>query len=96
MTVAERQTVEDFCLRQFNRVILDALLGDDLFDRIRKDGLSARDLDYLLYLAEEEERELAGYYDRRTGRPSHPKIDRLAANARAARTALRAAQRSSG
>ena len=96
MTVAERQTVEDFCLRQFNRVILDALLGDDLFDRIREDRLSVRDKDYLLYLAEEEERELADYYDRQTGRPFHPKIDRLTANARATGTALRAAQRLTG
>lgn len=96
MTVAERQVIEDFCLRQFNRVILDVLLGDDLFDKIREDRLSARDTDYLLYLAEQEERELAAYYDPRTGRPFHPKIDRLAANARAARAALRVAQRSTG
>ncbi len=96
MTQADRQVVEDFCLRQFNRVVLDALLGDDLFERIREDRLSARDRDYLLYLAEQEAQELAGYYDRATGRPVHPKIERLAANNRAATTVLLAAQRSTG
>lgn len=96
MTQAERHVIEDFCLRQFNRVVLDALLGDDLFERIREDRLSARDRDYLLYLAEQEQQELAGYYDRVTGRPVHSKIERLATNNHAAVSALVAAQRSTG
>lgn len=85
MNQSEREAVESFALRQAHRVLLEELLGCDIFQKILSNCISEKDQSFLLYLAFVEEAELrdcAREY-------MHPKIDRLLENVTAVQKILK-------
>jgi hypothetical protein len=84
MTIEEREVIENFALRQANRVLLEDLLGKDIFVKIQSDRLGEREQAFLLHLALQEETELHEY----SKINRHPKINRLLENAMAVKKIL--------
>ncbi len=84
MTFEEREVIENFALRQANRVLLEDLLGGDIFVKIQSDRLGEREQSLLLHLALQEETELHEY----SKINHHPKINRLLENVTAVKKIL--------
>lgn len=85
MNQAERETVEDFALRQAHRVLLEELLGFDIFQKIQSNRINEKDRSFLLYLAFSEETELRHCAEEYM----HPKINRLLENVTAVQKILK-------
>ena len=85
MNQAEREAVENFALRQAHRVLLEELLGYDIFQKIQSNRLNEKERSFLLYLALEEEAELRTY----AREYLHPKINRLLDNVTAVEKILK-------
>ena len=86
MTLDEQKTIETFVLRQANAALIDAVLGDDIYDRLIARRLVARDHVYFLGLAEAEVCHLQSAKESadRLSAGTRKKIDRLLQNARGA------------
>ena len=85
MNKAEREALENFALRQAHRVLLEELLGYDIFQKIQSNRLNEKEQSFLLYLALEEEAELRACAKEYL----HPKIDRLLENVTAVQKILK-------
>ncbi len=85
MTREEREVVERFALRQANRVLLEELMGTDIFQKIQSDLLTQKEQAFFLHLAQEEEADLRAYAKTH----SHPKIARLLENVNAVQRILK-------
>jgi len=79
----EQKTVETFVLRQANATPIDAVLGDDFYDRLMQQRLGTRDNFYFLALAEAEVSDLRSAEKSATtlSAGAREKIDRLLQNA---------------
>ncbi|HEX9756658.1 MAG TPA: hypothetical protein VGB26_02505 [Nitrospiria bacterium] len=84
MTGDEREVVENFALRQANRVLLEDLLGHDIFQKIQTDRLNEKEKSFLFQLALEEVADLRTYAKVHF----HPKVNRLLENATAVQKIL--------
>lgn len=84
MTGEEREVVENFALRQANQVLLEELLGHDIFQKIQTDRLNEKEQSFLFQLALEEEADLRSYAKVHF----HPKMNRLLENVTAVQKIL--------
>jgi len=84
VTIDEQRTVETFVLRQANLTPIDAVLGDDYYDRLTQQRLSERDNLYFLSLALAEVSDLQSAEESAAplSAGTRAKIDRLLQNAR--------------
>ena len=86
MNPEQQKMIETFVLRQANAVPVDAVLGDDFYDRLMQQRLGVRDNLYFLALAEAEVCDLrsAERSAATLSAGTRAKIDRLLQNARGA------------
>jgi|GEM_PF-2246831 len=80
MTSEEKEALMVFVLRQANLTVLDRVLGDAIFERVDQGNLTKNDINYLLWLARQEEIDVRASLQGTPGPRLSQKINRFLNN----------------